>query len=274
MTKKKKPLVYPHLSEGLSLVDTHCHLDMSAYSDDLDQVIGNARAHGIGSIITIGIDPDSSKKAVDIASRHADVYATVGVHPHNVESLDDTVYEELRDLARSEKVVGYGEVGLDYVKEYAPRQLQLHHFEKQVRMAGEIGLPLVVHDREAHDDVLSILRRAAPFPAGGVMHCFSGDADYARAVLDLGFYISIPGVVTFKKAEVLQQAVIETPLESLLVETDGPFLAPEPRRGKRNEPSLVLFTAAKIAELKNTTLDSVAKATTSNAGRLFGIKVV
>jgi len=165
--------------------------------------------------------------------------------------------------------VAYGEIGLDFYYDHAPADVQIAHFARQVDLAKQLDLPLVVHDREAHAEVLEILTRAHPFTAGGVMHCFSGDSTFAQAIIDLGFYVSIPGVITFKKAEALQEAVRNVPLERIILETDGPFLAPEPRRGRRNEPALLLFTAGKVAELKGITLKEMAEASTANAEKLF-----
>ena len=270
--KKKKIVPLPQLGSGLSLIDTHCHLDMSAYDDDLDDIIKRAAGAGVNNIITVGIDLPSSSAAVELARRFPGVYATVGVHPHNVNDLGDNDYDLLRKLVKQDKVVAYGEIGIDCVKDYAPIALQKKHFEKQVALAKELNLPLIIHDREAHVEVMEILQAAAPFPAGGVMHCFSGDTVLALAVLDLGFMISIPGVVTFNKAEMLQAAVQAVPLDAIILETDGPFLSPVPKRGKRNEPESMLYTAQKVAELKNVTLDEVARQTTANAVKLFNLR--
>jgi len=268
--KTEIPLPVP--GNGAVLIDTHCHLDMSAYEADFEAVLARAKAAGVTRIISVGIDLESSRRAIGLAEQHEGIYATVGVHPHNVAELGEEAYAELQALCRHAKVVAYGEIGLDYVKNYAPIALQKEHFSRQVALAKELHLPLVVHDREAHDDIMEILEAAGPFPAGGVMHCFSGDATFARRVLALGFHISIPGVVTFAKAEMLHEAVREIPLASLVLETDGPFLAPVPKRGKRNEPQLMLFTAQKVAELKGVSLEEVARQTTMNAVRLFGLE--
>lgn len=271
-TTRKTEIPLPVPGSGAQLIDTHCHLDMSAYAADCEAVLARALAAGVSRIISVGIDLASSRRAIELAEQYPGVYATVGVHPHNVAELSAADYAELRGLCRHAKVVAYGEIGLDYVKNYAPVSLQKEHFRRQVALAGELQLPVVVHDREAHDEIMEILEGAAPFPAGGVMHCFSGDGAFARRVLALGFHISIPGVVTFAKAEMLQQAVREIPLGSLVLETDGPFLAPVPYRGKRNEPRLLLFTAQKVAELKGISLAEVALQTTRNAVRLFGLE--
>lgn len=269
---QKAEIVMPLPGNGAVLIDTHCHLDMSAYEADFTEVLARASAAGVTRIISVGIDLESSRRAIGLAEQHDGIYATVGVHPHNVAELGEESYAELRGLCSHPKVVAYGEIGLDYVKNYAPVALQKEHFARQVALAKELQLPLVVHDREAHDDIMEMLEGAGPFPAGGVMHCFSGDATFARRVLALGFYISIPGVVTFAKAEMLHGAVRGIPLGSLVLETDGPFLAPVPKRGKRNEPQLMLFTAQKVAELKGVSLEEVARQTTMNAVRLFSLE--
>lgn len=271
-TTQKTEMSLPVPGHGAELTDTHCHLDMSAYEADFEAVLARASAAGVTRIISVGIDLASSRRAIGLAGQHPGVYATVGVHPHNVAELSEEGYAELRALCRHPKVVAYGEIGLDYVKNYAPVALQKEHFRRQVVLAKELRLPLVVHDREAHDEIMEMLEAVAPFPAGGVMHCFSGDGAFARRVLALGFHISIPGVVTFAKAEMLQEAVREIPLGSLVLETDGPFLAPVPQRGKRNEPRLLLFTAQKVAELKGVSLAEVARQTTANAVHLFGLE--
>ncbi len=267
----KKNAPPPVLPAAVTAVDTHCHLDMAAYNGDRHEVIVAARLAGVTRIITIGIDPESSSQAVELAGCHQGIYAAVGIHPHNTALLTNSDYEKIRGLAARPKVVAYGEIGLDYAKLHAPVKLQKRHFRHQVRLAKELGLPIIIHDREAHDDVLAILREESPFPAGGVMHCFSGDPDLAGKVVDLGFYISIPGIVTFNNAADLREVTGYVPLSSMLLETDGPFLAPAPKRGKRNEPLYLLYTARKIAELKNISLEEVAAATTKNAEKLFKI---
>jgi TatD DNase family protein len=262
---------FPVLEEDASLVDTHCHLDMDEYSTDLGDVLHRARQQKVDRIITIGIDLESSKTAIALARKHPGISASVGVHPHNLLTSGDGGYEELLPLIEQNRdvVVGFGEIGLDYVKNYHPHELQRQHFRIQLDMARKTGLPLIIHDREAHDDVLRILDESGPLPAGGVMHCFSGDYPLACTLIDRGFHISIPGVVTFKNATSLQEVARKIPLSSLLLETDGPFLAPHPWRGKRNEPAYVTFTAAHIAELRGISISSLARATSYNASALF-----
>jgi TatD DNase family protein len=271
MSKKKKNIPLPELDEGVILVDTHCHLDMAAYKNDLENVVERAETAGVSKIITIGIDLKSSHEAVKLAQRFRSVSAAVGVHPHDSKSFSTYIGDELKKLSQKEEVVAYGEIGLDFVKKYSSKETQLKVFAQQVELAKEINLPLIIHDREAHDPIYTILKESGPFDAGGVIHCFSGNTTDALRFIDLGFYISIPGVVTFNKAEVLQDAARHIPLTSLLIETDGPFLAPVPRRGKRNEPSYALYTAKKVAELKGISLGDLARQTTINAHDLFGI---
>lgn len=261
----------PALSPNTELIDTHCHLDMEAYRTDLDAVVGAANQAGVRRIVTIGIDETSSRAAVRIAHHHSGIHATIGFHPHDADKATPGALNRLAALAADEAVVGYGEIGLDYVKQYAPRDVQVRAFTAQLELARELGLPVVIHDREAHEDILRLLRDAGHLPRGGVMHCFSGDVHLARAAIDLGFFLSIPGVVTFANAGALHAVVRETDISHLILETDGPFLAPVPFRGKRNEPRLLLHTACKIAELKGMDLNEVATATSANAIRLFGL---
>lgn len=265
----------PRLPPGELLIDTHCHLDMDAYADDLAAVIRSAAACGVDGIIAVGIDLDSSKQAAAIARRFPGVWATAGIHPHNAADAGPAQYAELAGLAadKANKVVGYGEIGLDYARNYAPAEVQQKAFSAQLGLARELGLPVIIHDRDAHEDTLRLLRENGPFPAGGVMHCFSGDSELARQVMDLGFYVSIPGIVTFGKSAVLQQVARDIPLTRMLLETDGPFLAPAPFRGKSNRPEYLLYTAQKIAELRGIPLVEVARQTSRNAIALFHLNL-
>ncbi len=267
-----KKMQLPKLTPGHCLIDSHCHLDMEAYQEDLEDVIHSAWKNGIRKIITIGIDLASSRRAVKLANTYPSVYASVGIHPHSADEADEVVYQQLRELAtESVKVVGYGEIGLDYAKKYAPVDRQLREFSRQLDLAKELKLPIIIHDRDAHEDTLRLLQEKGPFSAGGVMHCFSGDTDLARQVLDLDLYISIPGIVTFKNAADMQEVVREMPLERMLLETDGPFLAPVPWRGKRNLPVYLLHTAAMVANLKKISIDEVARRTECNTRELFSL---
>ncbi|MCL1980265.1 MAG: TatD family hydrolase [Proteobacteria bacterium] len=259
----------PALSAQAELVDTHCHLDMGDYSIDLNEVLQSAALHGVKRIVTIGVNLSSSRQAVSLAERIPTIYATVGIHPHDARTATPANLRRIADLAAHRLVVGYGEIGLDYARNYAPREMQLRAFSAQLHLAKELGLPVVIHDREAHGEVCRLIKEAGPFPKGGVMHCFSGDRRLAETMIDFGFMISIPGVVTFANAHALHEVVRTINLKHLLLETDGPYLAPVPCRGKRNEPKLLLLTAHKVAELKKISLDQVALATTANAVRLF-----
>lgn len=243
---------------------------MADYQTDVAEVIRTAGQQGVQRIITLGIDLPSSQKAVELAQTYPEVYATVGIHPHAAETAGPEAYHELRRLAAAPKVLAFGEIGLDYVKHYAPVEVQRRAFAEQLDLAKDLNLPLVIHDREAHDDTLALLQAKGPFPQGGVMHCFSGDLALAEKILAQGLYISIPGVVTFNKATAMHEVAKKIPLESLLMETDGPFLAPVPFRGKVNRPEYLLYTAAMIAKLRGISLDELAQQTTRNAQRLFG----
>ena len=267
---RKKPSV-PVLPDNVYLIDSHCHLDMDDYSQDLDQVIDRAVRHGVRGIVSIGIDLPSSTTAVMIARRYKSIRATVGFHPHDAEKASPEALAELASLASSnaEEVVGWGEIGLDYVKKYAPPATQREVFRRQLRIAKELKLPVIIHDREAHQDCLRIIGEEGPFEDGGVMHCFSANLDFARRVIDHNFHISIPGIVTYKKAEEMQEVAAQIPIERLLVETDGPFLSPVPYRGKRNEPLYTLYTAAHIAGLRHTDLAEFAGQTSANCRSLF-----
>jgi len=256
---------------NISLIDTHCHLDMEAYEQDLEQVLHDALSAGVKNIITIGIDLNSSQKAVDIARRYDHIYAAVGIHPHEATSCTEATLRAIEELAHDEKVVGYGEIGLDYAKLYAPVDVQQKAFAEQLQLAKKLNLPVVIHDRDAHADTMSILQDNAPYPRGGVMHCFSGDLELADQVIALGLYVSIPGIVTFKNAADLQKVAQNVAADRLLLETDGPFLAPTPFRGKRNTPDKVLYTAKRVAELRSTSVEEIAHVTTANACNLFNL---
>jgi len=264
----------PALTEDTYLIDSHCHLDMISYEGDITAVLERARKNKIKRIITIGIDLTSSKKAISLAQKYNQISATIGIHPHDVKNTTDKDYKLLEQLftRHAEHIVGYGEIGLDYVKNYSPIDKQQHHFARQLNLAGELHLPVIIHNRNADADTLAILRETKSLPRGGIMHCFSGDYNFAKKVIDMGLLISIPGIVTFKNAASLQDVVRKIPITSLVIETDGPFLAPHPYRGKRNEPSFMLYTAEKIAEIRNISIEEVAKQTSLNGEKLFQFK--
>jgi TatD DNase family protein len=253
------------------LIDSHCHLDMSAYAPDLDKVLERAFTTSIKRIISIGIDLQSSKNCIALARHHKQIFATIGIHPHEVELLNDKEYAALFKLFEdhSPHIVGFGEIGLDYRKLHSDPTKQRFHFRRQLEMARELNLPVIIHNRDADDDMYSILRQALPLAKGGIMHCFSGDYSFAQRVLDLGLMISVPGIVTFKNSKTMQEVAQKIPLSSMLLETDGPYLAPHPFRGKRNEPAYLIYTAEKIAELRQIDVEELTKQTTANAEKLF-----
>ncbi len=247
---------------------------MASYEQDREAVINNAELNGVKRIVTIGIDIPSSQRAVALSHQHKNISATIGIHPHDINNINSDTYRTLEKLATDHcnEIVGYGEIGLDYVKKYSPVDSQRTHFAKQLDFANDLELPVIIHNREANDDTFDIMQKANPFFSGHIMHCFSGDYEFAQKIIDMGLLISIPGIVTFKNAKVLHEVVQKVPLTSMVIETDGPFLAPHPFRGKRNEPLLLLHTANKIAELRNITIEEVAKQTTLNAENLFSFE--
>ncbi|MGE5188593.1 MAG: TatD family hydrolase [Gemmatimonadota bacterium] len=251
--------------------DTHAHLDLDPLRGMEADVVRRAREAGVSRIVTIGIDPESSERAIEIAHRHAGVYAAVGLHPHDAASCSDAAIERLDRLSRCDKVVGIGETGLDFYRDRSPRDAQRAAFREQIRLARRRGLPVIVHDRDAHDETLAILAEEKAHEAGGIIHCFSGDLAIARKAVGLNFLVSIPGAITYKGSGAQAEAVARLPLEKLLVETDCPFLAPLPHRGKPNEPSYVPLVARKIAEIKGLSPGDVGRVTTLNALRIFRI---
>ncbi|MGD8623491.1 MAG: TatD family hydrolase [Anaerolineae bacterium] len=264
----------------MTLVDTHAHLDFNKFDRDREAVIQRARQAGVGAIVTIGVDVPSSRRAVALTTEYEDVYATVGTHPHDAKHLDGEALASLRELGRRARVVGVGEIGLDFYRDLSPRDVQRRAFKAQLAWAGRLDKPVIIHDRDAHDEVIEILAewaaglRGSPLEGRlGVLHTFSGDLAMAERAIDLGFYISISGPVTYRNAGRLVDVVQALPLDRLLVETDCPFLAPHPHRGERNEPAYVRLVADKIAALKGLSPEQVARATTANARRLFGIQV-
>ena len=253
------------------IVDTHAHLTFEGLREDLDGVLRRARDVGVEAIITVGTDLADSAAAVRLAESREGVWATVGVHPHDAAGLSEAVLDDLSALAESQKVVAWGETGLDFYRNRSPQDLQKRWFREQVVRARELGLPLVVHDREAHEETLDILRAESRAGLRGVFHCFSGDESLAREVLALGFFISVPGPVTYPKSETLRRVVAAVPLERLLLETDCPFLAPQPFRGQRNEPAHIVYTAEAVAGLRGIEPRDVARITTRASRELFGV---
>jgi TatD DNase family protein len=252
----------------MSFVDSHCHLDDKRFSDDLDQVIERALAAGVTRMMSIGTGdgPPGIDCAVKIAERFEPVLATVGVHPHDASKVTEKTFDELRALAQHPKVVALGEIGLDYHYDFSPREAQREVFAGQLQLAAELGLPIVIHTREAWADTMAMLRERWRGP--GIMHCFTGTAEEAREALDLGLYLAFGGVTTFKTAEATREAARITPDDRLLLETDAPYLAPIPYRGKRNEPAFLIETARRLAEVRGTTVERIGELTSANFGRL------
>jgi TatD DNase family protein len=254
------------------LIDTHVHLDDARYDSDRDLMIARAREAGVDRMITIGCDLATSQAAVALADRYPCVYASVGVHPHEVKHIAAGWYEELRRLAAHQKVVAYGEIGLDYHYNHSPAAEQRDRFREQLQLARELQLPVVVHTREAQEDTIQILKEEWSADFGGVLHCFSGDAWLAKGALDLGFHLSFSGILTFQNAGMLRDIAKTVPAGRLLIETDCPYLTPAPHRGKRNEPAYVRHVAQTLAGILNGgDIDAVAERTTTNARRLFKI---
>lgn len=301
-------------------IDSHCHIDGEAFDDDRDEVVARAHAAGVAAMLNVGTgDPntDDFRRAVAVAERYTNVFASVGVHPHDAKLYDDAAEEHLIELAKSEKVIAWGEIGLDYYYHHSPRDVQREVFRRQIRTARSLGLPVIIHSRDADDETVEILTSeygmsadtpvrmdaasafredVASVSAGqvedlrvsgisrrsdahadksvrspGIMHCFGGAPAMAKALMDVGFLISFAGNVTFKKAEKLRESARVVPLDRLLIETDCPFLTPVPFRGKRNEPSFVVHTAAFLADLYGTDISTIADSATNNFLNTFGI---
>jgi len=252
------------------LIDTHCHLDFPEFDIDREEVIKRSRLSGVEAIINIGSSITGSERSVDLAAKYDMIYAAVGIHPHEADGFDDKALKILKDLVRQPKVVAIGEIGLDYYKDYSSRDNQRKMFTALVSLSKECKLPLVIHNRNAKEEVLRILKEGSPL--SGVVHCFSGDAPFLAECLDLGFHVSFTCNITYKKADDLRELVKKVPLDRLLLETDAPFLPPQEFRGRRNEPLYVEQLARQIGDLRNMALEDIANITTSNAKRLFNLK--
>ncbi|MDO8588322.1 MAG: TatD family hydrolase [Armatimonadota bacterium] len=254
------------------LIDTHAHLNHEDFDHDLERVIERAAQEGVERIIVPGYDLPSSRRAVELAGRFEGIYAAVGVHPHDAKTLDAATFAEIRALAGAGGVVAIGEIGLDFHYDLSPRQVQIEAFRAQAALAIELNLPLIVHTREAAEEVLAVLRQTGVGHAAGVMHHFSGGEQFARAAMEMGFILGIAGPVTYKKNDELRETVRRVGLNALVVETDSPYAAPQPVRGKRNEPGYVTRVAARIAEELGLGIEGVAATTTANAEKLFRLR--
>ena len=255
----------------MKFIDSHAHLDLTEFEKDRADVIKRAKENGIENIITIGIGIKESKAAIKIAEAYPFIYASIGIHPHNAGSFDLKTLDFLEENAKNKKVVALGEMGLDFFRNHSSREDQIRAFRAQLDLAKSVKLPVVIHDRDAHAETLSMLEEEKQGLNGGVIHCFSGDAEMAFKCIDMGFYISIPGTVTFKNAKTQHEAVKKIPIEKLMIETDCPFLAPVPYRGKRNEPLYVTHVAEAISRIKNIPVEEVARITTANSKKLFSL---
>ena len=252
------------------MIDTHCHLDFDRYDSDRDEVIQRAFEANVAGLINISVDLKSALKSIELAERYPNIYAAVGVHPNDAADADEKDLAELLSLLKHPKVIAIGEVGMDLYRDYSPKEVQRKLFRRFLQWAIEYQKPLIIHNRHADGDILSLIESTARSGWHGVFHCFSGDRNFAQRVLDLGFLISFTGTITFKNSTDAP-LVKSLPLERLLLETDSPFLAPEPHRSKRNEPAYVNYIAQKIADIKGCAVQEVARVTTDNAKDLFGI---
>jgi TatD DNase family protein len=255
----------------LTLIDSHNHIDMPAFDHDRDAVLARAREAGVANmLIAGGVDEqDGHRRALRVAEALS-LPVSAGIHPHEAKLSTEAIYDELRGLAREGRIVAIGEIGLDFHYDYSPRDVQREVFRRQVRLAREVGRPVIIHTREADEETARILEEEGASEAGGVIHCFTGGEELARRALALGFYISFSGIVAFPRSETIQAVARTVPEDRLLVETDSPFLAPPPHRGKRNEPAFVVEVARKVAGLRGVTLAAVGAASGRNFERLFG----
>jgi TatD DNase family protein len=251
-------------------VDSHCHIDMPQFDDDRDAILSRAREAGIADMLIVGgVDAEGGhRRALSVAERLG-CPVSAGVHPHEAKLADDAVYLELRKWADAGRIVAVGEIGLDFHYDHSPRDVQREVFRRQIRLARDCGLPVIIHTREADDETAMILEEEKAGETGGVIHCFTGTAELADRALALGFYISFSGIVTFPRAQNIQEVAARMPLDRLLIETDAPFLAPIPHRGKRNEPAFVVEVARKVASLRGTTPEAIGAAALANFKRLF-----
>ncbi|RII27698.1 MAG: radical SAM protein [Geobacter sp.] len=260
------------MNNDVTLIDSHAHIYEKEFHPDFSEMLQRAGDAGVSHIIAVGADLESSRQACDLATRYEHIHCAVGIHPHDACRVTDNCYDVVRELATvNTKVVGIGEIGLDFYRDRSPRDIQEAVFRRFVRLARALSLPVIIHDRDAHDRVMTILREEKAEEVGGVLHCFSGDLAMARECVEMGFFISIPGTVTFPSNESLREVVRGIKIEHLLLETDCPYLSPVPHRGKRNEPAHVRLTAKKVAELKGLSLYDVGRITSFNTRRLFGI---
>lgn len=260
------------LDNNYMLIDSHAHLDDEKFDSDREKIIEDLKKNNIEIVLNPGVNITSSKNAVELSKKYTCIYAAVGFHPHEVENLNEEKLDVIEELSAEDKVIAIGEIGLDYYYDNSPREIQRKWFREQIRLAKKVKLPYIVHDRDAHEDTLRIMQEEAYDGMTGILHCFSGSVELANEFIKLGFYISLAGPVTFKNAKTPKRVAKEISLEHLLIETDSPYLAPVPNRGKRNEPSLVRYTLEEIAKIKDISYEIVAKRTRDNFHKLFKLK--
>jgi TatD DNase family protein len=253
------------------LFDTHAHLNAEEYKDDLEEVLSRAQEAGVANMVVVGFDRPTIERAMELVERYDFLYASVGWHPVDAIDMTEEDLIWIEELSSHPKVVALGEMGLDYHWDKSPKDIQKEVFRKQIRLARKVKLPIIIHNREATADILEILKEEKAEEVGGIMHCFSGSPEVARECVNMNFYISLGGPVTFKNAKKPKEVAAEVPLEKLLIETDCPYLTPHPFRGKRNEPGYVKLVAEQIAEIKGLSYEEVAETTTKNAKKFFGI---
>jgi TatD DNase family protein len=254
-----------------SFVDSHCHIDMKDFDADREAVVARAKAAGIADMLIVGgVDAEAGHRRALVAAQALGLPASAGVHPHEAKLATEEIYAELEGWARGRKIVAIGEIGLDFHYDHSPRDVQREVFRRQIRLAREVGLPVIIHTREADAETATILEEEKAEEAGGVIHCFTGGPELAERALAIGFFISFSGIVTFPRSEGIQKVAASMPLERLLIETDAPFLAPIPHRGKRNEPAFVVDVARKVAALRGITAEEVGAVALANFRTLFG----
>ncbi|HRV21745.1 MAG TPA: TatD family hydrolase [Syntrophorhabdaceae bacterium] len=251
-------------------IDSHCHLEMESYNKDRDEVIEKSLNEGILYILTVGTEKRYFNTVSDLTARYKNIYGAIGIHPHNSEQFNEDTAKKIKNYIQgNKKIVGYGEIGLDFFKNYSPQDIQINAFIQQIYLARELNMPVIIHSRQARDKTLEILKETSSTDNGGVIHCYSYDRETAKRFLDMGFYISIPGTITYGDKKQSMDVVKYIPLDRLLSETDAPFLTPVPFRGKRNEPSYVRYTVEKIASIKNMGVEEIASCIYNNFFELF-----
>lgn len=255
------------------LFDTHAHLDDSRFDSDRDELIEKIHSEGISLIVNPGADIDSSKRAIDLAARYDFIYATVGVHPHDAKDLKEEDFEKIEEMAKADKVVAIGEIGLDYYYDNSPREIQKQVFIRQIEIANRLGLPIVIHSRDASQDTYDIIKKYKKDDIGCLLHCYGQSLEMAELYIEMGCYISFAGPLTFKNSHKLKEIARSIPLEKILIETDAPYLTPEPFRGKRNDPSKVRYVALELAKLRNIDPQQAMEITMKNGLEFFSIKL-